>query len=499
MKRVYMCIDLKSFYASVECVERSLDPLKTNLVVADISRTDKTVCLAVTPSLKQYGIGGRARLYQVKEEVKKINQDRKRHIRKNFTGKSYNDDELKNDDNLELDFIIATPRMKLYMKYSTMIYQIYLKYLSSEDIYVYSIDEVFMDVTNYLNLYHMNPIELATTIIHDVYEKTGITATAGIGTNMYLAKVAMDIVAKHVKANINGVRIAALNETRYRKLLWNHKPLTDFWRIGRGISTKLEKNGMYTMGDICIKSLEDEDLLYKLFGVNAELIIDHAWGYEPCTIKDIKSYKPISNSLSQGQVLHEPYNFEKAMLIVKEMTELLTLDLVSKHYVTNNLTLTIGYDIENLTNENIRKNYYGEIKKDHYGREIPKNAHGTIRIDEMTSSTKIITSEIERLYKRIVDPDLLIRRINISANNLIKEERIKPTIKYKQFDLFTDISKEIEKEKIKKQDEEKEKKIQETILNIKYKYGKNSILKGMNLMEGARTIERNKEVGGHKG
>ena len=494
-----MCIDLKSFYASVECVERGLDPITTNLVVADESRTEKTVCLAVTPSLKQYGLSGRSRLYEVVQKVKEINRQRRFRIRNNFVGKSFNDSELKNNPNLELDYIIAPPRMNYYMKYSTNIYNIYLKYLSKDDIYVYSIDEVFCDITNYLNFYKLSPKELVTKIIQDVYKTTGITATAGIGTNMYLSKIAMDIVAKHVEANEQGVRIAELDEIKYRKLLWNHTPLTDFWRVGKGYAKKLEEFNMFTMGDVARCSIQNEDLLYKLFGVNAELLIDHAWGYEPCTIEDIKKYKPTTNSLSSGQVLHSPYNYEKAKLIVNEMTDLLVLDLVEKHYVTDQIVLTIGYDIENLTNPEIRSQYNGEITKDFYGRYVPKHAHGTIRIDHKTSSSKAILKAANELYERIVNPILLIRRINVVAANLSDETKAKKEFKIEQVSLFTDIEYEIENKKQEEIYEEREKKVQEAIMDIKKKYGKNAILKGMNLLDGGTTIERNEQVGGHKG
>ena len=497
MDRIYACIDLKSFYASVECVERGLDPLTTNLVVADSSRTEKTVCLAVTPSLKQYGLSGRSRLYEVVAKVNEINRERKKKIYGKFIKKSFNDRELKNNPRLELDYIVATPRMKYYMKYSTNIYNIYLKYLAPEDIYVYSIDEVFCDITSYLKTYKMTPKELVTKIIRDVYHTTGITATGGIGTNMYLAKIAMDIEAKHTEADEYGVRIAELDEMSYRKKLWEHKPLTDFWRVGRGYAKKLNDNKMYTMGDIAKLSIENEDLLFKLFGVNAELLIDHAWGYEPCTMKDVKSYKPSTTCLSKGQVLHDPYDFKKARLIVKEMIELLTLEMVEKHYVTNQLVLTVGYDIENLKSNKI--NYTGEIKKDYYGREVPKSAHGTTNIDHKTSSTKILTEELINLYDQIVNKDLLIRRINIAVMNLENEDNVKDEIIYKQYDLFSDIKQEEKNTKKKLDNEKKERDIQKAILNIKNKYGKNSILKAMNLEEGATTIERNNQVGGHRG
>ena len=496
---VYACIDLKSFYASVECVERKLNPLTTNLVVADKSRTEKTICLAVTPSLKQYGLGGRARLFEVVQKVKEINQKRKESIKGDFIGKSHNDIDLKNNPRLELDYLVATPRMKLYMKYSNQIYNIYLKYLAPEDIYVYSIDECFLDITNYLKLYKKKGEELITTIIQDVYNTTGITATGGIGTNLYLAKVAMDIVAKHVKANEQGVRIAKLDEMTYRKLLWEHEPLTDFWRVGKGISKRLIENGMHTMGDICLCSINDEDKLFKLFGVNAEILIDHAWGYEPCTMKDIKNYKPKSNCLSSGQVLHEPYDYKKTKIIVNEMTELLTLEMVNKHFVTNQIVLTVFYDGSNLDNPKIMCEYNGEIKKDFYGRMVPKEAHGTIRLDHYTSSTKIIMEAVIKLYNRIVNSKLLTRRINITVCNLINENEVVDKKIYKQFDLFSNNMEEDKKKEKELESEKEERIIQRTIINIKNKYGKNAIIKGMDLEDGATTIERNKEVGGHKG
>ena len=493
--KIYMCIDLKSFYASVECRERNLDPLKTNLVVADKSRTEKTICLAVTPSLKEYGLSGRSRLFEVVKKVKEINNDRKKENNyKQFCGKSYNIDEIKNNKSIELDYIIAPPQMNKYMKYSAEIYNIYLKYISKEDIYVYSIDEVFCDITNYLEYYKCSPKELVTNIIKDVYSQTGITATAGIGTNLYLAKVAMDIVAKHVEPNEDGVRIAGLDEMTYRKLLWNHTPITDFWRVGRGYSKRLEKYGIKTMGDVARTSIKNEDLLYKLFGINAELLIDHSWGWEPCTIKDIKSYRPISNSISSGQVLHTPYDYEKTKLIVKEMTELLTLDLVDKNLVTSQIVLTIGYDVNNLIDLNIKKSYNGEITTDVYGRKIPKHAHGTINLDHKTSSTKIITNAVMILYDRIINKNLLVRRINITANNVINEMDTNSENQYDQINLFVDYNKKNKE----KQKEKNEKEIQKAMINIKKRYGKNAIIKGMNLQEGGTTIERNRQIGGHK-
>ena len=499
MKKIYMCIDLKSFYASVECIERGLDPLNTNLVVADESRTEKTVCLAITPSLKQYGLGGRARLFEVIQKVKSINYERRKNNNyKKFNSKSFLDSELKKDRTLELDFIIAPPQMKKYMKYSTNIYKIYLKYLAPEDIFVYSIDEVFCDITTYLSMYQMTAKELVSKIIKDVYDTTGITATAGIGTNMYLAKVCMDIVAKHTEPNEIGVRIAEIDEMSYRKLLWNHKPLTSFWRVGKGIADKLEKNGLYTMGDIARCSLNNENLLYKLFGVNAELLIDHAWGWEPTTIEDVKAYKPERNSISSGQVLHSPYKYEKAKLIVREMIDLLSLDLTDKHLVTKQLVLDIGYDIENLNNPTIRILYDGEITIDSYGREVPKHSHGTINLDYNTSSTKVLSKKCLELYDRIANKNLLIRKINITACNVINENKAKNEVVVEQLNLFcstNDSEQNIEEKK--KQEEDN--KLQHTLINIKNKYGKNSILKGMNLEEGATTIDRNNQVGGHKG
>lgn len=493
MNHTYICIDLKSFYASVECRERNLNPLTTNLVVADNSRTEKTICLAVTPSLKQYGLSGRSRLFEVIAKVKEINKERTP-----YEGKSYDDTELQKNKHLQLDYIVAPPRMKLYMKYSTEIYHIYLKYFSPVDIFVYSIDEVFIDITNYLKLYQLSPKDLVTKIIQEVYEKTGITATAGIGTNLYLAKVAMDIVAKHQEANEFGVRIASLDEVSYRKELWTHKPITDFWRVGKGISKRLEKLHLYTMGDIAKYSLENENKLFKLFGVNAELLVDHAWGWEPCNMKDIKNYKPQRNSLSSSQVLFKPYSYEEAKIIIQEMTELLTLDLVKKHLLTNHLVLTIGYDISNLEDETIKKEYEGKITKDFYGREIPKHAHGTIHVDHLTSSTIIIQEKIQELLDQIINQKLLVRRINISACNLQKEEEIKEQSIYKQLDFFTN-NLEYDKEKRKEKEKEvEEKKIQKTIIKLKEKYGKNTILIGTNLKEGATTIDRNNQIGGHK-
>lgn len=492
--KIYVAIDLKSFYASVECKERGLDPITTNLVVADSSRTEKTICLAVSPALKSYGIPGRARLFEVVQKVKEVNIYRKRKAtNRTFTGSSYSDIELKKNKSLELSYIIAPPRMAYYMKYSSKIYNIYLKYFSSDDIYVYSIDEVFIDVTHYLKTYNMRAKELVTKVIQDVYQTTGITATAGIGTNLYLCKIAMDIVAKHVKPDENGVRIAGLDEMAYRKLLWGHRPLTDFWRVGKGYTKKLEEHGMYTMGDVARMSVKNEDLLYKLFGVNAELLIDHAWGWESVTIESIKAYRPATNSICSGQVLHCPYNYENTKIIVKEMTELLALDLVEKGLVTNQIVLEVGYDVDNLKNQAISSLYNGEITTDKYGRKVPKHAHGTINIDHQTASSKVLTGYIIKLYKQIVNKQLLVRRINITVNNVVNENMVK-TSDYEQINLFVDYAEVNEKRK----KEEAEKEIQKAMIGIKSKYGKNAILKGMNLQKEGTTIERNRQIGGHK-
>lgn len=493
-QHIYIAIDLKSFYASVECNERGLNPLTTNLVVADSSRTEKTICLAVSPSLKKYGIPGRARLFEVVQKVKEVNIERMRTAPNHtFTGASYDEIALNKNRDLELTYIVAPPRMGYYMKYSTDIYNIYLKWFSTEDIYVYSIDEVFIDVTKYLETYKMKPRELVTKVIQDVYNTTGITATAGIGTNLYLCKVAMDIVAKHTEPNENGVRIAGLDEITYRKLLWEHRPLTDFWRVGKGYATKLEKNRIFTMGDVARISIKNEELLYKLFGINAELLIDHAWGYEPVTLDEIKAYKPKTNSISSGQVLHCPYNYEDTKLIVKEMTELLTLDLVAKNLVTNQMVLTIGYDVENLTNFYLKNLYKGEVTTDRYGRKVPKHAHGTINLNHKTSSTKIITKAVMELYERIMNKNLLVRRIYVVANNVIDEETARKEEIYEQIDLFEDYKKKEEENKI----EKKEKNLQKAMIDIKNKYGKNAIIKGMNLQDAGTTIDRNQQIGGH--
>lgn len=503
----YIAIDLKSFYASVECVERQLDPMDTNLVVADSARTEKTICLAVSPSLKSLGIPGRARLFEVVEKVKDVNVQRKRlspgHA---FRGESCFAGELEGHPEFSLSYIVAPPRMSHYMEYSARIYKIYLKYIAPEDIHVYSIDEVFMDVTAYLDTYSLSARELAGKIIQDVFARTGIPAAAGIGTNLYLCKVAMDIMAKHAPPDQNGIRIAELDEMSYRRLLWNHRPITDFWRVGRGYARRLAEHGMFTMGDIARCSVGDsqsyynEELLYKLFGINAELLIDHAWGWEPVTIDLIKQYKPETNCISSGQVLHCPYDFQNARLIVKEMTDLLVLELVEKRLVTDQLTLTIGYDIENLTRPEISRKYKGEITTDHYGRRVPKHAHGTAGLKRLTSSTRLIMDAVMELYDTIVDKNLLIRRIGISANRLLDESaaRNEEQVSYTQLDLFTDYE-ALEKQELETEAAlKKERALQEAVLSVKKKYGKNAILKGMNLEKGATTVERNRQIGGHK-
>lgn len=499
-QRTYIAIDLKSFYASVECRERGLDPMDTNLVVADESRTDKTICLAVTPSLKSYGISGRGRLFEVRQRIKEANAGRQ-HDAPGYKleGASHFQSELQSNPKLAIDFIIAPPRMAYYMEYSTRIYEVYLKYVAPEDIVVYSIDEVFMDVTDYLNTYKLTVHDLAMKIILDVIETTGITATAGIGTNLFLCKVAMDIVAKHIPADKNGVRIAELDEMTYRQTMWTHQPLTDFWRVGRGYAKKLEENGMFTMGDVARCSVKNEDLLYKLFGKNAELLIDHAWGWEPTTIEAIKAYKPSANSLGSGQVLHCPYEAGKARLVLREMAELLALDLVDKKLVTDQIVVTVGYDIENLSDPSRRQRYHGEIVKDNYGRQIPKHAHGTENLSAHTSSTKQIMKAASNLFDRIVDANLLIRRLNIVAAHVIPEsDAQRPGETFEQLDLFTDYA-ALQAERERNQAElERERRMQETMLTIKKKFGKNAILKGMNLEEGATAKDRNAQIGGHK-
>ncbi len=498
-EKTYIAIDLKSFYASVEARERGLDPMTTNLLVADPSRTEKTICLAVSPSLKRYGISGRARMFEAIEQIKKANAARLREAPgRKFSGSSYDDNELKENPNLSIDYIVAVPRMALYIEYSTRIYQVYLRHVAPEDIHVYSIDEVFIDATAYLKTLGMSAHDFAKMLIKDVLTETGVTATAGIGTNLYLCKVAMDITAKHIPADKDGVRIAELDEMTYRKLLWDHKPLTDFWRVGKGIAKKLEQNYMYTMGDVARCSHYNEELLYKLFGINAELLIDHAWGWEPCTIADIKSYKPSTNCLSSGQVLHCPYDFEKAKIVLKEMLEAQALDLVEKKLVTDQIVLTIGYDIENLTDAKRKNAYKGEIKTDFYGRQVPKHARGTANIGRKTASTKLITDAVIKLYDEIVDKKLLIRRINISANHVVPESTVTTDAAPYQFSLFENYEDAQRQKETEAAELEKERRIQETVIGIKNKFGKNAILKGLNLQEGATAKDRNEQIGGHK-
>ena len=499
-QRTYIAIDLKSFYASVECVERGLDPLATNLVVADKNRTDKTICLAVSPSLKAYGIGGRPRLFEVVQKVREVNNLRRRTLPYGrFNGKSHLDKELKAHPDWEVDYLVAPPRMAHYIEYSTRIYQVYLKYIAPEDIYPYSIDEVFIDATNYLPTYKISAHELALKMVRDVLKETGITATAGIGTNMYLCKIAMDIVAKHIPADQDGVRIAELDEMSYRRQLWNHKPLTSFWRVGRGIARRLESYGIDTMGKIARCSLENEELLYKLFGVNAELLIDHAWGWEPCTMAAVKAYKPETNCLSNGQVLSTGYEAKKARVVAREMADDMALKMVAHHLVADQLVLTIVYDAENLTNPKYRSQYHGEITTDHYGRPVPKHAHGTRNLKSPTSSSKQMIAAITELFDQIVNPYLLVRRIYLTVNRVISEQQaLSQTKAAEQLDLFTDYEAEEKKKLAELESSKKERRVQETLLKIKKKYGKNAILKGLNFEEGATAKERNQQIGGHK-
>ena len=544
MSKTYISIDLKSFYASVECMERGLDPLNTNLVVADASRTQKTICLAVSPSLKAYGIPGRARLFEVEQKVKEANARRQTRAPKNILdGKSVFASELNENPNLAIDYIAAKPRMALYMSKSTQIYDVYLRYIAPEDIYAYSVDEVFIDASGYLKTYGLNAHDFARLLVREVFKETGITATAGIGPNLYLCKIAMDIGAKHTEADADGVRIAELDEYSYRRLLWDHRPITDFWRVGRGYAKKLAKKSIFTMGDIARCSLGtssdyyNEDLLYKMFGVNAELLIDHAWGYEPCTLAEVKSYRPQRKSLVSGQVLQNAYTYDKTRIVVREMMELLALDLVDKGLLTNQIVLTIGYDIENLSDPERRKAYKGEITVDGYGREIPKHAHGTGNLPFSTSSTKLTTDCVLEVFDRVVDESLLTRRISITANNLVLESEYKresevASAEPEQISMFDmlaggDDSQAPERVSSKEatacseQDKpnstmvaesisgsaasdksedalEKEKQVQEAMLKIKKRFGKNAILKGTNLQEGATAKERNAQIGGHK-
>lgn len=489
---IYIAIDLKSFYASVECVERGLDALDTCLVVADKSRTDKTICLAVSPSLKAYGLPGRPRLFEVIQKIREVNRER------GHGGKSISGIQLAANKNLAVDYLVAPPRMQLYMDYSTRIYEIYLRFIAPEDILVYSIDEVFIDATAYLEMYKTTAHDLAMKMIGSVLAETGITATAGIGTNMYLCKIAMDIVAKKMLPDENGVRIAQLDEMSYRRELWTHTPLTDFWRIGHGIATRLETAGMYTMGDVARMSLLNQDWFYKEFGVNAELLIDHAWGWEPVKMAQAKAYRPETKSISSGQVLASAYTYDKALNVIKEMADSIALKLVEKRLVTNQIVLHVGYDVESLTNSEIRSQYHGRIRKDHYGRMVPYYAHGTTNIDSYTSSSRIITAHVTEVFKRVVNPILLIRRLNITVNRLIFEDMIPQQSAGVQLDLFTDYESLEKKHRQEKEILDREHRRQETIINLRKKFGKNSVLKGINYADGATQRERNQQIGGHK-
>lgn len=497
--RTYIAIDLKSFYASVECMERGRDPMTTHLVVADPSRTEKTICLAVAPALKAYGVPGRSRLFEVVQRVRQINAQRLTAAPGHaFRGASDDARLLKRDPSLALDYIVAPPQMARYLAVSAQIYRIYLKYVAPEDIHVYSIDEVFIDATAYLKTYRLTAREFAVKMMLDVLATTGVTAAAGIGTNLYLCKAALDIGAKHARPDQNGVRIAELDEMTYRQTLWTHRPLTDFWRVGPGYARKLEAHGLMTMGDIARCSLSQEDLLYRLFGVNAELLIDHAWGYEPCTIADIHAYRPASQSIGSGQVLHRPYAFDEARLILREMTDLLSLDLVSKRLVTNQLVLTVGYDVENLTRPEIRARYTGPVTTDGYGRQTPKHAHGTANLERYTASTRLILDAMTSLFDRIVNPLLLVRRLTIAANRVILESDIPRQQAPEQLDLFTDYEARAEQEAQAEAALARERRMQEAMLTIREKFGKNAVLKGMNLQAGATAKDRNNQIGGHK-
>ena len=499
----YIAIDLKSFYASVECRCRDLDPLQTHLVVADASRTSKTICLAVSPSLKAYGISGRARLFEVEQAVREINALRRSACGgRTLRGKSFDVRELAADSSLEVDYVVATPRMALYIEYSARIYEIYLRYFSPEDIHVYSIDEVFVDVSTYLHVYDMDAKALVQQVVGEIYRETGITATAGIGTNLYLAKIAMDIMAKHIAPDENGMRVATLDEEAYRRSLWTHRPITDFWRVGAGYARKLAQHGMETMGDVARCSLgadsdyHNEELLFRLFGIQAELLIDHAWGWESCTMADVKAYRPTTNCLSSGQVLMSPYTWEKTRIIVREMTEAMALDLVEKGLVTDQLVLTIGYDRSNLTGE--QSDYHGAVTVDRYGRAVPKHAHGTANLDHYTSSAQQMVAALLALYDAIVDASLLVRRVTITANHVLCEEEAPDPYRNRQLDLFTDWDAVEETERAEKAARAREKSMQQAMLSIKKKFGKNAILKGTDLQEGATTMTRNEQIGGHK-
>lgn len=491
-KRCYISIDLKSFYASVECIERDLDPLDTCLVVADSSRTEKTICLAVSPALKAYGTGGRPRLFEVVQKLREVNYKR------GTAGKSYSAKVLNEHPEFAVDYIIAPPRMQLYIDYSSRIYDVYQHFIAPEDIHVYSIDEVFIDATAYLETYKVSAHELAMTIIRAVLKETGVTATAGIGTNMYLCKVAMDIVAKKMLPDKDGVRIAELDEMSYRRELWEHQPLTDFWRVGRGYAKTLAQYNIFTMGDISRQSVVNEELLYRLFGVNAELLIDHAWGWEPVTMAEVKSYRSETRSMSSGQVLQEPYTAEKARNVILEMADAVSFDLIEQGIVTDQLVITIGYDVESLTNKAIGATYNGRIKKDYYGRNVPVHSHGTINLDHPTSSSKILIEKTAELYDRIVNPGLLIRRLTLSINHLTDESKVNKQKYAVQLDLFSDYDEIKRKQEEEERELTKERKRQETLLNLRKKFGKNIVLKGLNYADGATQKDRNQQIGGHK-
>lgn len=490
--RQYIAIDLKSFYASVECVERGLDPLDTCLVVADETRTQKTICLAVSPSLKALGTGGRPRLFEVVQKVREANRFR------GNSGKSYSAKTLKEHPELAVDFLIAPPRMSHYIDFSSRIYEIYLRFIAPEDIHVYSIDEVFIDATDYLELYRVSAHELALRIIRAVLKETGITATAGIGSNMYLCKIAMDIKAKKMPPDRDGVRIAELDEMSYRRELWDHRPLTDFWRVGSGIAKSLAASGMFTMGDIARKSLTNENLLYKLFGVNAELLIDHAWGWEPVTMAQVKAYRPESKSINSGQVLQSAYTVERARVVALEMADSVSYELLEKGVVTDQIVLTVGYDVESLTNPSIANGYHGKIHVDRYGRKVPVHAHGTINLNSPTSLATKLVEKTAELYDRIINPKLLVRRLNLSLNHLISEKELAHKTTVRQLDLFADPEEERKKDDAEKNKRERERRQQEAILHLRQKFGKNIILKGINFAEGATQKDRNSQIGGHK-
>lgn len=489
--RQYISIDLKSFYASVECVERGLNPLDTCLAVADSTRTDKTICLAVSPALKSYGIGGRPRLFELRQRVNEINSKRGKARR------SCSKSMLDSDTQIAIDFIIAPPRMALYIDYSTRIFNIYMRHVAPEDIHVYSIDEVFIDATSYLATYRTTAHDLAVALIREVLAETGVTATAGIGTNLYLCKVAMDIMAKKMKPDADGVRVAELDEKGYRRQLWGHTPLTDFWRVGRGIADRLARYGIHTMGDIALCSVRNENLLYDLFGINAELLIDHAWGWEPVTLDLVKAYRPDTRSISSGQVLTCPYTVAQARNVVLEMADSLSLQLIDKRLVTDQIVLTVGYDVESLSRPDIRAGYHGRVTTDYYGRKVPAHAHGTANMERPTSARSILTRKVGDLFDHIMNPHLLVRRITLCANRLISEGEADKRQEPIQLDLFSDPEELSRVRASRIRALAKERRLQEAELRIKKMFGKNAILKGINYADGATQRERNRQIGGH--